>query len=78
MAAEKENEVIVVPLEIYIAMQVGEILGPVNMWLAGEKLGRLPTPDEAALHYVENGGAEDFAHRHACAEVKKEEKKNNE
>ncbi len=45
--------------------QIQEILGDDNMWYAGERLGHSPNPNEAAMHFVNHGGAADFAQRWA-------------
>ena len=49
----------------YLAEQIGEMLGPFNRWVAGLTLKHPPTDSEAAKHYVDHGGAEDFARRHS-------------
>lgn len=56
---------IVLSLKEYLARQLAEILGPDNMWFAGEKLHRSPTRNEAAMHYIEQGGARHFAEIYA-------------
>jgi len=48
----------------YLEEQLSEMLGPFNLWVAGQTLGHSPSDSEAVKHYIENGGAEDFAHRH--------------
>ena len=40
--------------------QIAEILGPDNMYFASLALGRPATRQEAAAHYVANGGPENF------------------
>jgi len=47
-------------MEEFLAAQKEDMVGEVNKWYAGEKLGHEPTPSEAALHYVTSGGAEKF------------------
>jgi hypothetical protein len=62
---DMEGSLQTLSLKEYLDLQKQEILGPLNMWLAGEKLGHTPTHQEAALFYEESGGAADFAKRHA-------------
>lgn len=47
----------------YNEKQKEEILGDDNMSFAREKLGHHPSDDEAARHYIENGGADDYRKR---------------
>lgn len=54
--------------------QIREALSATNVWLAGEILGRSPTPEEAIMHYGHNGGPEDFARREREGKVIKPEK----
>jgi hypothetical protein len=63
--AEKNTakNVVIVPLAEYLRRQKMEMLGPYNKWLAGESLNKSPTDTEAALHYIDHGGAIDFANR---------------
>jgi len=44
--------------------QQAEALGDDNMWFAGEKIGHEPSDEEAVRHYIESGGAKDYAERH--------------
>lgn len=54
----------VLSLEEYQRKQKEEALSDENKYFAGEKLGHSPNPDEAVLHYANNGGAEHFAETH--------------
>lgn len=47
----------------YLQLEKNEILGSDNMWFTGVTIGHHPTPEEAARHYVENGGPENFQKR---------------
>ena len=47
-------------LQKYLEIQRGEMLGALNKYYARQKLGREPTESEAIMHYIKNGGAEDF------------------
>jgi hypothetical protein len=47
----------------YMKKQGEEILGKTNLWYTGKKLGRKPTSEEAAEHYIDHGGAVDFNRR---------------
>ncbi len=44
-----------------------EIKSAENFWYAGIELGHTPTLSEAAMHYITNGGAEDFRKGHSAA-----------
>jgi hypothetical protein len=48
--------------------QICEMLSEFNMWVTGEKLGHPPTKEEAVMHYVIHGGAENFAERYSYKE----------
>lgn len=50
--------------ETYMEEQQKEILSPFNRYVTGEKVGRDPTDEELAMHYIENGGAKAFSQRH--------------
>lgn len=61
---EKEiNGKPVLPLAEYAERQKQEMLGADNCYFAEKELGHPPTPQEAAKHYTEHGGPEDFAKR---------------
>lgn len=47
----------------FLAAQSAEMASSANRWFAGEKLKHEPSPSEAALHYIEVGGAADFRRR---------------
>lgn len=47
----------------YMKAQIEEMLSSLNRYYTGIALGRSPSSDEAATHYVENGGPEDFEKR---------------
>jgi len=47
----------------FLAAQRAAILSPDNEWYAGEHLGHRPTRQEAARHFIEHGGAEQFRRR---------------
>lgn len=53
----------VISLSERLARQVREALSDENLWFAGEKLGRRPSPEEALKHYIRNGGAQAFAEK---------------
>ncbi|MDQ5958049.1 MAG: hypothetical protein QG665_395 [Patescibacteria group bacterium] len=56
--------------------QLEEMMGDVNRWFTGLAVGHDPNPHEMALHYINSGGAEDFARRHEndfLVEVEEEE-----
>ena len=53
-----------IDMEALVEAQIKEMLSPDNMWYTGEEVGHKPTPDEAAQHYIENGGAENFRKNH--------------
>ncbi|MFA4936981.1 MAG: hypothetical protein WC575_01635 [Patescibacteria group bacterium] len=61
---ENNSEKTPLPLKEYEELQKKEILGPDNEYFAGQELGHSPTDNEAAVHYVEHGGAEHFAKEH--------------
>jgi hypothetical protein len=44
----------------YHEMEIEEMLGSFNMYCSYLELGRKPDNNEAAMHYVLNGGAEKF------------------
>lgn len=48
----------------YIELERQEMLGEHNKYLAYKALGRSPDDNEAAMHYIKNGGAEDFHKRY--------------
>lgn len=60
MGVEEEKDF---DLNGYISAEKEDILGEKNMYYTAKKLGRTPTEDEAAHHFVSNGGAEDFERR---------------
>ncbi len=47
----------------YLKEEVAEILSAENKWFTGIKLGRDPTEEECAWHYVLFGGADSFRRR---------------
>ena len=51
----------------YLAEQLNEMLGSFNRWVTGVALNHPPSDSEAVKHYIQNGGAEDFARRHGFA-----------
>ncbi len=59
-----KEEKIAVPFPVYMELQIEEILGAYNMWMTGEKINRSPTPEDAAMNYILNGGPENFAKRY--------------
>ena len=46
--------------EKYIKLEKEEMLGAYNKHCAYQRLGRAPSDNEAAMHYVLNGGAANF------------------
>jgi hypothetical protein len=60
MATDKKT----LSLQKYLELQKDEMLGSDNKYFAAEALGRSPTDEEAAKHYVEHGGSEHFAKKH--------------
>jgi hypothetical protein len=63
-STEKSGPVMLSSLKEYNQKQKEEILGPANRYFTGKALGRVPTPEEATAHFLEYGGAEDFAKRY--------------
>lgn len=51
-------------LRQHLEGQQVEMRSPENKWYAGERLGRDPTPDECAMHYIQHGGSEDYYKKH--------------
>jgi hypothetical protein len=51
-------------LSVWNELEKEDILSSDNRWFAGEVLGHEPSDDEAALHYIKNGGADNFSKRH--------------
>lgn len=48
----------------FLQKQTEEALkSPENAWFAGEKLGHSPSPNEAIMYFIQNGGAENFRRR---------------
>ncbi|MCU0679342.1 MAG: hypothetical protein MUC28_02760 [Planctomycetes bacterium] len=48
----------------FLDMQKKEMLGETNMYYASKAAGHQVSSDEAALHYIKNGGAADFRKRY--------------
>jgi hypothetical protein len=65
------------PRTEYWEKQKQQALGDLNRWYAGEKLGHEPDDEEAAKHFIEQGGAEAFAETHEI-DLDKEAKQNKE
>jgi hypothetical protein len=57
--AEEEKE-----RSAYIDAELEEIFSPTNRHYAREKLGREPTDEELVWHFINHGGAENFAKKH--------------
>ena len=53
-----------VSFSVYMKLQIDEILGDYNMWVTGINIRRPPTPEEAAMNYILNGGPQNFAARY--------------
>ena len=62
---------LILSLPEYLKLEEKEILGDVNMYFAGRSLGREPTREEAAEHYVLNDGAIKFAEKYILKGRKK-------
>lgn len=60
-AAPRSEEL---PLRTYLALELGEALGPFNRWVTGVTLNRPPTDEECLWHYIEHGGPEHFCVNH--------------
>ena len=44
--------------------QLAEVMGPVNRWFCAQAYGReVDDPETLWVHFIRNGGAEDFAFR---------------
>lgn len=52
------------PLQTYLALELGDALGPFNRWVTGVALKRPPTDEECLWHYIEHGGPEQFSSTH--------------
>jgi|GEM_PF-3262691 len=76
---DPETGKLVLSLSEYLELEKKEILGADNMYYTFQELGRAPTREEAAIHYVTHKGADVFAEKYIlegrlkCSE--KEQKK---
>jgi hypothetical protein len=55
----------------YLTRQIEEIKSAFNRWVTGEEVGHSPDDNEAALHYINHGGAEHFAEEYIPEDLAK-------
>ncbi|MFA5870311.1 MAG: hypothetical protein WC842_00245 [Candidatus Paceibacterota bacterium] len=73
---DPETGKLVLSLAEYLELEKKEILGADNMYYASQKLGRTPTREEAAEHYVTHGGAKVFGEKYILEGRLKRSEKN--
>jgi hypothetical protein len=61
---DPETGKLILSLSEYLKIEEDEILGADNMYYAAQDLGRTPTREEAAIHYVTHKGADVFAEKY--------------
>jgi len=61
---DPETGKLILSLCEYLELEEEEILGCDNMYYAAQALGHEPSKNEAALHYIEHGGAKVFAEKY--------------
>ncbi|MCU0679445.1 MAG: hypothetical protein MUC28_03320 [Planctomycetes bacterium] len=67
--ARRDDGRIVLSRAEYIAKQKEAAQSGYNRWLAGEKMHKDPSPEEAMKHFIESGGAADFAEKYVMADT---------
>lgn len=68
MAKTAKDKRIMVSPENYLKIELEEMFGSKNRWYACEKRGFPLDRDLIVLHYIENGGADNFAKRYRVEE----------
>ena len=55
---------IAINVDLFLTLQMREMLGDLNRYYASLVLGHSPSDSEAVMHYILNGGSVDFRRRH--------------
>lgn len=62
--SSKTKKKVATNVDLFLTLQMREMLGDLNRYYASLVLGHPPNDSEAVMHYIFNGGAVDFRRRH--------------